>query len=41
MEFTLRHPYPLEAFLAWRPAIEAKDEVDIGGYSPIRRSARA
>ena len=28
MEFTLRHPYPLEAFLAWRPAIEAKDEVD-------------
>jgi N-acyl-D-amino-acid deacylase len=26
MEFTLRHPYPLEAFLAWRPAIEAADE---------------
>jgi N-acyl-D-aspartate/D-glutamate deacylase len=26
MEFTLRHPYPLEAFLAWRPAIEAVDE---------------
>jgi N-acyl-D-aspartate/D-glutamate deacylase len=26
MEFTLRHPYPLEAFLAWRPAIEADDE---------------
>jgi N-acyl-D-aspartate/D-glutamate deacylase len=26
MEFALRHPYPLEAFLAWRPAIEAKDE---------------
>jgi len=26
MEFTLRHPYPLEAFLAWRPAIEATDE---------------
>jgi N-acyl-D-amino-acid deacylase len=23
MEFTLRHPYPLEAFLAWRPAIQA------------------
>jgi N-acyl-D-aspartate/D-glutamate deacylase len=23
MEFTLSHPYPLEAFLAWRPAIEA------------------
>jgi N-acyl-D-aspartate/D-glutamate deacylase len=27
MEFTLRHPYPLEAFLGWRPAIEAADEV--------------
>jgi N-acyl-D-aspartate/D-glutamate deacylase len=26
MEFTLRHPYPLEAFFAWRPAIEAPDE---------------
>jgi N-acyl-D-amino-acid deacylase len=26
MEFTLRHPYPLEAFIAWRPAIEARDE---------------
>src|SRR5580765_6393644 len=26
MEFTLRHPYPLEAFLAWRPAIVAPDE---------------
>jgi N-acyl-D-aspartate/D-glutamate deacylase len=26
MEFTLRHPYPLEAFLAWRPAIEAPTE---------------
>jgi N-acyl-D-amino-acid deacylase len=24
MEFTLAHPYPLEAFLAWRPAIEAE-----------------
>jgi len=24
MEFTLRHPYPLEALLAWRPAIEAE-----------------
>ena len=23
MEFCLDHPYPLEAFLAWRPAIEA------------------
>ena len=28
MEFTLRHPYPLEAFLAWRPAIEASSEAD-------------
>ena len=28
MEFTLRHPYPLEAFLAWRPAIVAKDEAE-------------
>ena len=26
MEFTLRHPYPLEAFLAWRPAILAETE---------------
>jgi hypothetical protein len=24
MEFTLSHPYPLEALLAWRPAIEAE-----------------
>jgi len=24
MEFSLRHPYPLEALLAWRPAIEAE-----------------
>ena len=28
MEFTLRHPYPLEAFLAWRPAIEAGGEAE-------------
>jgi N-acyl-D-aspartate/D-glutamate deacylase len=28
MEFTLRHPYPLEAFMAWRPAIEAADEAE-------------
>jgi N-acyl-D-aspartate/D-glutamate deacylase len=26
MEFTLRHPYPLEALLAWRPALEAPTE---------------
>jgi N-acyl-D-aspartate/D-glutamate deacylase len=28
MEFTLRHPYPLEAFINWHPAIEAKDEAE-------------
>jgi N-acyl-D-aspartate/D-glutamate deacylase len=28
MEFTLRHPYPLEAFFAWRPALEAPSEAD-------------
>ena len=28
MEFTLRHPYPLEAFLAWRPAIQAATEAE-------------
>jgi len=28
MEFTLRHPYPLEAFFAWRPAIEAASEAE-------------
>jgi N-acyl-D-aspartate/D-glutamate deacylase len=28
MEFTLRHPYPLEAFLAWRPAIRAASEAE-------------
>ena len=26
MEFTIGHPYPLEAFLAWRPAIEADND---------------
>ncbi len=26
MEFTLRHPYPLEALMAWRPALEAASE---------------
>ena len=26
MEFTLRHPYPLEALMAWRPALEATSE---------------
>ncbi len=28
MEFTLRHPYPLEALLAWHPAIEAEGSED-------------
>ena len=28
MEFCLRHPYPLEALLAWRPAIEAPDDAE-------------
>ncbi|MBI2205954.1 MAG: amidohydrolase family protein [Candidatus Rokubacteria bacterium] len=28
MEFTLRHPYPLEAFIAWHPAIEAANEAE-------------
>jgi N-acyl-D-aspartate/D-glutamate deacylase len=32
MEFTLRHPYPLEALLAWRPAIEAEGS---GQYQQI------
>src|SRR5215470_10407376 len=26
MEFTLRHPYPLEALMAWRPALEAPSD---------------
>jgi N-acyl-D-aspartate/D-glutamate deacylase len=26
MEFSLRHPYPLEALVSWRPAIEAEGE---------------
>ena len=26
MEFTLRHPYPLEALIAWRPALTAPDQ---------------
>src|SRR6185295_10241996 len=44
MEFTLRHPYPLEAFLAWRPAIEAKDESEyrrILADSSFRKSLKA
>ena len=34
MEFTLRHPYPLEAFLAWRPAIVAEGS---GAYLDVLR----
>ncbi len=36
MEFTLRHPYPLEAFLAWRPAIEAEGSQE---YERVLRDA--
>ena len=36
MEFTLRHPYPLEAFIAWRPAIEAANEAE---YCRVLRDA--
>ena len=25
MDFTMRHPYPFEAFVSWRPAMEAPD----------------
>ena len=28
MEFTLRHPYPLEALIAWKPAIKAEGSDD-------------
>ena len=28
MEFTLRHPYPLEALISWRPAIKAEGSDD-------------
>ena len=28
MEFTLEHPYPLEALISWRPAIEAEGSED-------------
>jgi N-acyl-D-aspartate/D-glutamate deacylase len=34
MQFTLRHPYPLEALLAWRPAIETE------GSEQYRRTLR-
>ncbi len=35
MEFVLRHPYPLEAFLSWRPAIEAEGS---DGYARVLAS---
>ncbi len=47
MEFTLRHPYPLEALIAWRPAIEAEGSeayrrvlADPGFRHAIRSEAR-
>ena len=39
MEFTLRHPYPLEALMAWRPALEATNESRFRKSLPIRPSA--
>ena len=44
MEFTLRHPYPLEALLAWRPAIEAEASEQyrrILGDPDFRRAIKA
>jgi N-acyl-D-aspartate/D-glutamate deacylase len=48
MEFTLRHPYPLEALLAWRPAIEAVDVdqyrrvlADPGFRDAVKKEARS
>ncbi len=48
MEFTLRHPYPLEALIAWKPAIKAEgsDEYrrllgDAGFRDAIRTEARS
>ena len=44
MEFTLRHPYPLEAFLAWRPAIEAEGSEhfqSVLGDPEFRRAVKA
>jgi len=43
MEFTLRHPYPLEALLAWRPALEAPDEArlrEVLGDPEFRRAIK-
>jgi N-acyl-D-amino-acid deacylase len=48
MEFTLRHPYPLEALLSWRPAIEAEGSdayqrvlSDAGFRSAVKAEARS
>jgi N-acyl-D-aspartate/D-glutamate deacylase len=48
MEFTLRHPYPLEALLSWRPAIEAEGSdafarvlADPGFRAAIKGEARS
>jgi N-acyl-D-amino-acid deacylase len=48
MEFTLRHPYPLEALLAWRPAIEAEGSEhyqrvlrDPGFREAVKKEARS
>jgi N-acyl-D-amino-acid deacylase len=48
MEFTLRHPYPLEALLSWRPAIEAEGSdafvrvlADPGFRAAIKAEARS
>ena len=37
MEFRLRHPYPLEAFLAWRPAIDRKSTRLNSSHSSVSR----
>ncbi|MGH8630581.1 MAG: hypothetical protein ACREU7_07430, partial [Burkholderiales bacterium] len=48
MEFTLSHPYPLEALLSWRPAIEAADVdqyrrvlADPGFRDAVKKEARS
>jgi N-acyl-D-aspartate/D-glutamate deacylase len=48
MEFTLRHPYPLEALMAWKPAIQAEGSddyrrllADAGFRGAIKAEARS
>ncbi|MGI9332066.1 MAG: N-acyl-D-amino-acid deacylase family protein [Gammaproteobacteria bacterium] len=44
MEFCLRHPYPLEAFMAWRPAMEVPDceaFLDVLASSDFRAAVKA